>query len=92
MDSRWSCPPDSFSVRVSALSSRPTLLEPVVALLGGSAVQRGERADLLARRQPLEERRSLELDPDPRQQLALRGHGDMPSRRRSRCRRRASLR
>ena len=57
------------SVRVSALSVEADPLEPLVCRRSRDAVQRGERVDLLARRQPVEERRRLELDADPRQQL-----------------------
>jgi hypothetical protein len=48
-------------------------------LSGGQAVQRGERPDLLAGGQPLEERGRLELDPDPRQQGPVAGQGGWPS-------------
>ena len=54
-----------------ALSTRPTRSSHSSARGRGHAVQRGEGVDLLARGQPLEERRGLELDADPRQQAGV---------------------
>ena len=50
---------------------QPHPRQPLVRGLPADAVQRGEGVDLLARGQPLEERRRLELDADPRQQRGV---------------------
>ena len=71
MDRRCAWPPESFSTWTSALSSSPTSSSIVVGLAGGDAVQGAERLQLLARGQPLEERRRLQLDADPRQQRGV---------------------
>ena len=55
----------------AGLVDQPDPLEPLVAAGGRHAVQRGERVDLLARGQPLEERRRLQLYADPRQQAGV---------------------
>ena len=70
---------------VSACSVSPTVSSISSARLHADAVQRRERADLLARGQPLEEGRRLQLDADARQQPVvarprrLAEHADGPA-------------
>ena len=68
IDSRCAWPPDSFSVRVAGRLGQADHAEHRVGAPGRHPVERGERPDLLAGGQPLEEGRRLELDADPGQQ------------------------
>src|SRR6266508_4254842 len=57
------------------LFRQPHDIEHLIGLFGRYAIERGERADLFARGEPLEKRRGLQLYADARQQCRVTGPG-----------------